>query len=454
MQRAVTIRDVKAPGRHLLDLLAAAALLLCIAILSLWIIAAHVGPIEAQWPAPTEPDGTNDPEYHLPRRSLRISSSDIASCAYIPQVTPIQVPHPRLYVSEGKGGFADLGPWRHIPNPAFQQFNATHPKWRQLWKFGPLWCDEELIDHVRWGWTVEVPFDSSILITGTQRAWHVANWLLLLVIGTIPAAWLAFTLQRTDSAGGPCPACGTTCRPSAAHCPQCGIPRAATDNRLGQRVGRLLVLATLLLSISAAAVWLATSECPALITWSSSSYKTYPPWDEGDYFFVLAQSNLGIGSGRICIAETHIVEHWGGMSALDADAYSSYVIETEKPEEQRRTEAETRYRFKRQAADTVASFDSSTMHNKWWERFGICLLKDHYSDLNPDNVCSGVRLPLWIFTLPAFVLLMFWMSRFLVRMNRRRNNRCVVCGYDLRGSSGRCPECGTSVANEAVNPAC
>ena len=37
-----------------------------------------------------------------------------------------------------------------------------------------------------------------------------------------------------------------------------------------------------------------------------------------------------------------------------------------------------------------------------------------------------------------------------VRDDRRRNNRCLACGYSLRNnSSGRCPECGRPVA--AVN---
>jgi len=56
---------------------------------------------------------------------------------------------------------------------------------------------------------------------------------------------------------------------------------------------------------------------------------------------------------------------------------------------------------------------------------------------------SVLILPLWIPT----VLFGIWPTIALVRLRRHRRRRklglCLKCGYDLRASKDRCPECGT-----------
>ncbi|HEY2589611.1 MAG TPA: hypothetical protein VGI81_27950 [Tepidisphaeraceae bacterium] len=63
---------------------------------------------------------------------------------------------------------------------------------------------------------------------------------------------------------------------------------------------------------------------------------------------------------------------------------------------------------------------------------------------------------LWVRLWPSTVLLAI-LSTFRAhayvrrrrQMTRQRAGLCASCGYDLRASTGRCPECGTAIAMEA-----
>jgi hypothetical protein len=68
----------------------------------------------------------------------------------------------------------------------------------------------------------------------------------------------------------------------------------------------------------------------------------------------------------------------------------------------------------------------------------------------PDGFAIYVRW--WILCVPVPICMLRAMIRFGGRWrNRRRRRRglCIACGYDLRHSSDRCPECGTPVASVA-----
>lgn len=69
-----------------------------------------------------------------------------------------------------------------------------------------------------------------------------------------------------------------------------------------------------------------------------------------------------------------------------------------------------------------------------------------------------IKLPLWMPLVLAMLLPAWWMKRqfyFAKRRRRARRGWCISCGYDLRASGDRCPECGAATSRPpATAPRC
>jgi hypothetical protein len=84
----------------------------------------------------------------------------------------------------------------------------------------------------------------------------------------------------------------------------------------------------------------------------------------------------------------------------------------------------------------------------WW---------DHYVDVQPIGTaeCWRIQLRPWLPMLASMLLILAWWEWRAVARRRadRSAGRCVVCGYDVRATPERCPECGTPVALRSSAPA-
>ncbi len=65
----------------------------------------------------------------------------------------------------------------------------------------------------------------------------------------------------------------------------------------------------------------------------------------------------------------------------------------------------------------------------------------------------GIELPPpWVLPTDFALLPALWLTIFLFRrrsQDKKRLGLCPTCGYDLRASKGRCPECGTPIPTQS-----
>jgi hypothetical protein len=83
-------------------------------------------------------------------------------------------------------------------------------------------------------------------------------------------------------------------------------------------------------------------------------------------------------------------------------------------------------------------------------KYGITL----YRPGNSPSFGRAAVIPFWFVTLLLALKPVMWLAKEPARLRKRRAARgqCVCCGYDLRASAGRCPECGTPVHSPPTAP--
>lgn len=104
-----------------------------------------------------------------------------------------------------------------------------------------------------------------------------------------------------------------------------------------------------------------------------------------------------------------------------------------------------------QQLQEIANTEQEIREGGGWTRGGFGFTSHPFRDdsNSAGNVTQIERraiLPDWFLATMFALLPLVWGSRRLVLIRKRKAGCCLACGYDLRASKGRCPECGTPIS--------
>ena len=89
-----------------------------------------------------------------------------------------------------------------------------------------------------------------------------------------------------------------------------------------------------------------------------------------------------------------------------------------------------------------AGFDG--FQTKWWPTYRSSPTNSYRRNFAPANIVV-ITVPCWPLTFLSGVFVIVYTVPSARRRKRKKLGMCVKCGYDLRASKERCPECGTSI---------
>lgn len=216
-----------------------------------------------------------------------------------------------------------------------------------------------------------------------------------------------------------------------------------------KRLYHIFVALLLILSIVAGIGWFYSIKHERSYRWS---HHIRPIFDEQNnavrgfpldsyWSFSLAHGRATLGKQYSAYGDTSGYQPPPGFP-IDQDLASQYKRMWSQPIEEQE-QALKHHGFDSAEPDTCDE-------NTWWGRQGFGWDNSAGLPPSPPNFPNGegrlaVTIPMWAVFLSLLILPAFKLGKLIRRRRRIAAGQCLRCGYDLRASPGKCPECGKVV---------
>jgi hypothetical protein len=205
---------------------------------------------------------------------------------------------------------------------------------------------------------------------------------------------------------------------AAARADRDAMPRLDTIPHVRRILFSLATILSLGIGLALAALWVGSHTSPRYLVYIQ------PP-----------QAADG-GGVRARAAEVYVIR--GQVSARFSHFHAADVSKLKGPLEIHQT---PQWRF---GSDYGSMHNEVTYETAWWNRLGFRYLRwagRYWTGATGRMLYFTV--PLWAVVLPWLVLPVGVVVRLANRRRRAHRGLCPRCGYDLRATLERCPECGT-----------
>jgi hypothetical protein len=99
-------------------------------------------------------------------------------------------------------------------------------------------------------------------------------------------------------------------------------------------------------------------------------------------------------------------------------------------------------------ADVIVRSMSRNANNTYAHLLGFAYMRGTYGYFGGFQI---IAIPFWFIVLATAIGPVLWWREVRRRRKRLSSGKCAGCGYDLRGTPERCPECGCATTATTAN---